>query len=469
MLRRLLLVLLLLSTVWTFAEEPAAQKDLTFVKAPKALAAGAVTSDWLSFLGPTHNAICPETQLLKKFGPDGPPLVWQMSRGSGYASPAIQGDKLVYIHRVGKENLVVCLNPETGKQLWKFSNPTTYRDRYGYNDGPRSSPVIDGDIVYIYTQEGKLFALKMADGKEVWNKDLNTEFKIQANFFGVGTTPLIEGDKLIINVGAPDGPCVIGLNKLTGEKVWGANANGWGPSYASPTPATIHGKRRVLVFAGGESRPATGGLICLDPENGKVDFTESWRSESYESVNAATPVVIENQIFVTASYDTGGLMITVNPDFTHKVEWKSEGFGCHITTPLVKNGYLYGFDGRHTQNSQLVCFEWKTGKEMWRKTLEWEEKMQVNGQERKFPQTPGRGELILVDGQVLCTGENGHLLWLDLSPEGVKEISRTWMFASPESWTPPVISRGLLYICQNHADMAKGTEPRLLCFDLRGE
>jgi outer membrane protein assembly factor BamB len=464
---RIALSLLALFSFSILAGEAAS--DLTFVKAPKPLPAGAVTSDWLSFLGPTHNATCPETKLLKKFGLEGPPLVWELKRGSGYASPAIQGEKLIYIHRVDNNNIVVCLHPETGKEIWRYLNPTQYKDRYGYNNGPRSSPVIDGDFVYLYTQDGVLIALKMADGKEVWQKDLNKEYKIEPNFFGVGTTPVIEGDKIIINVGAADGPCVIGLNKLTGEKIWGANANGWGPSYASPTPATIHGKRRVLVFAGGESRPATGGLVCLDPENGKVDFTQSWRSDSYESVNCASPVVQDNQIFITASYETGGMMITVNPDFTHKVEWKSDGFGSHMTTPVVKDGYLYGFDGRHTQNSQLVCFEWKTGKEIWRKTVEWEEKLKVRGQERVIPQTPGRGELILVDGHVLCTGENGHLLWLDLTPQGPTVLSRTWMFTSPESWTPPVISRGLLYICQNHADMAKGTEPRLLCFDLRGE
>ena len=468
--RLFLLVGLWVLGFWAHAADVPPNPDLTFHKAPKPLPAGAVTTDWPHFLGPLQNATSTETKLLKKFGPEGPPLVWEMKRGSGYTSPVIQGERLVYFHRMGAENIVECMHPETGARLWRFSAPTKYRDRYGYNDGPRSSPVIDGDFVYIYTQEGVLYALKLASGEVVWKKDLTAEYKIDQNFFGVGTTPLIESAALIINIGAPNGPCVLGLNKLTGEKLWGADANGWGPSYSSPVPATIHEKRRVLVFAGGESRPATGGLICLDPVTGKVDFTFPWRSESYESVNAASPVVFNDQVFITCSYDTGGVMLTVKPDFTCEVAWKAAGFGSHFTTPLVKDGYVYGFDGRHQQNSELVCYEWKTGKEQWRKLLEWDDKVSVKGREQSYHMTPGRGELLQVDGQVLATGENGHLLWLELSPQGAKEISRSWLFVSPESWTPPIVSHGLLYISQNHGDMTKeGASPRLLCFDLRGE
>ncbi len=117
-------------------------------RAPRSLASDAVTHDWTSFLGPTHNGVSTETRLSRTLPP---PLVWELPTGSGYASPAIAGDRLVYLHRVGDEEIVECLHPETGATHWRLRYPSAYRDRYGYNNGPRSSPVIDGAGERAYT------------------------------------------------------------------------------------------------------------------------------------------------------------------------------------------------------------------------------------------------------------------------------------------------------------------------------
>lgn len=442
--------------------------EVKFHAKPKLLAAGAVTHDWLSFLGPTHNAIATETKLLKKWPATGPALVWEFNRGTGYASPAISGERLVYLHRVGDEEVVECLRAEDGARFWQFKYPTAYTDRYGFNNGPRSSPVIDGERVYTFGAEGKLHCLKLQTGQIFWKRDLVSEFKIQQNFFGVGSTPLIEGEYLLINLGAPGGPGVAAFDKKTGKLVWSADDE-WGPSYASPVPAVVHGKRRVFVFAGGESRPPTGGLLCIDPANGKLDFRFPWRSTTAESVNASNPVVVGNQVFISASYDTGGALLDIQPDFTHKVAWKSGDFGTHWMTSVHKDGYLYGFEGRHLQNAALVCFEVKTGKEMWRQTPQWEETVTANGQPRKMTVGSFRGSLLWVDGNFLCLGEVGHLQWLDLTPQGYKELARAWLFAGQETWSLPVLSRGLLYVNQNVKDTMHNTGPRLLCYDLRGK
>ena len=134
---------------------PRPNPDVTFRSKPKPLPPDAVTHDWKSFLGPTHNAISTETKLLPKFPRKGPKLVWEMKTGEGYSSPAIAGTRLVYLHRVGNEERVECLHPETGERYWKFPYPTKYRDRYGYSSGPRASPVIDGDYVYTYGAQGQ--------------------------------------------------------------------------------------------------------------------------------------------------------------------------------------------------------------------------------------------------------------------------------------------------------------------------
>jgi len=153
---------------------PAPQKnsDVTFRAAPKPLPAGAVTHDWASFLGPTHNAVSTETKLLQKWPAGGPKLVWEMKKGTSYTSPAISGDRLVYFHRVGNEERVECLRRDTGERYWQFSYATQFEDRYGYNNGPRASPVIDGDRVYTYGAEGKLHCLKLETGQLYWKRHL---------------------------------------------------------------------------------------------------------------------------------------------------------------------------------------------------------------------------------------------------------------------------------------------------------
>ena len=432
---------------------------------PKALARDAVTSDWASFLGPSHNAVSRETRLSRKLPP---PLIWEFPKGTGYTSPAIVRDRLVFMHRVADEEIVECLHPETGASRWRFRYATAFEDRYGYNNGPRSSPVIDVENGRVYTlgAEGKLHCLDVASGKVTWKRDLQREYKVPQDFFGTASTPLLEGQHLIINVGAPGGPTVAGLDKTTGREVWRAGRE-WGPSYASPVPATMHGKRRVFVFAGGESSPPSGGLMSIDPETGKVDFSFSFRSRSFESVNASCPVVFDNKVFISASYRTGGALVEVRPDFTHRVVWTTQEFGLHFNTAIYRDGYLYGFDGRNEPDASLACVDAATGKVIWRETPEWTDTIEMRGTSREQLTGTYRGSLMAVDGAFLCLGEMGHLLWMNLTPKGYQEISRAWLFPARESWTLPALSRGLLYVAQNTRDLVRGTGPRLLCYDLR--
>jgi outer membrane protein assembly factor BamB len=395
-----------------------------------------------------------------------PPLLWEFAKGTGYASPAVAGEHLVFMHRLGNEEIVECLQPETASSQWQFRYATAFEDRYGYNNGPRSSPVIDGERVYTVGAEAKLHCLELGSGKVIWKRDLRSEYKIPQDFFGTSSTPLVEGGFLIVNVGAPGGPCVVGLDKATGREAWRAGKE-WGPSYASPVPAVVYGRRRVFVFAGGESNPPTGGLMSIDPATGKVDFTFPWRSRSYESVNASCPVVFDNKVFVSASYRTGSALVEVRPDFTHRLVWTMQDFGLHFNTAIYRDGYLYGFDGRNEPDASLACVAAASGKVVWRETPEWTETYEAPGGRGSQVLGTYRGSLLAADGQFLCLGEMGHLLWMDLTPKGYRQVSRTWLFAARESWALPVLSRGLLYVVQNTRDMLQGTNPRLLCYDLR--
>ncbi|MDF1661991.1 MAG: PQQ-like beta-propeller repeat protein [Planctomycetota bacterium] len=449
------------------AQEATKKPTIKLFKKASPLSKNAKTHNWTSFLGPTHNAVSTESKILFQWPKEGPGLVWRMEKGNGYSSPAISGEHLVYFHRVNNSEVVVCLNPETGAFRWQLPYPTTYKDRFGYSNGPRTSPVIEGDRVFTFGAQGKLKALELRTGKVLWARDLHKEFKVKTGFFGVAATPLVTENGLIINLGAPKANMVC-LDKSNGKTKW-STGDKWGASYASPVPATLHGKKRLLIFAGGESTPPHGGLICLDPKNGQIDSRFSWRSKSTESVNAANPIVIGNKVFITASYKTGGALLSFSEDLKIiKADWTTKNFGAHFNTPVHHKGYLYGFDGRHIRTSELVCFRVTDGKEMWRETLTWKDTITRNGGTQEIEMNPARGTLLKVGERFLCLGEFGHLISLDLSDKGPKVISRKKLFFAPETWSVPVLSRGLLYVSQ-HSQSRDSKTPALYCYDLRGK
>ncbi len=432
--------------------EPEAFERLTSHSAPKPLNAEAVTADWPRFLGPAHDLHSPETHLLKTWPDSGPTAIWEVKRGSGHAPAVVAGDYLVLFHEMDSREVIECLQPETGKRHWRFDYPVRLGSSYGQTDAPRAPAVIDGDggLVFVVGVRGDLHCLQLATGEVVWKKNLTAEFGESPFFFGRGSCPLVLGDQLIVNSGGR--ACVASLNKRTGELIWSAE-HPWHASYASPVPATIHGKERVLVFAGGMTDPPIGGLLSLDPAAGKIDDALPWRARMFASVNAASPVAVGNAVFVTEAYTEGGAMFEFSPEGKGKLRWQASRFGSQITTPVAHDGYLYGFHGSSQSGTELVCYDAKSGQEMWRNGLVVE-----TAQGRALP---GRGSLLHADGAFLCTGAQGTLLWLDLSPDGVNILAKAQLFRAPETWGAPALSRGLLFINQN----ALGS--RLVAYDLR--
>ena len=253
-----------------------------------------------------------------------------------------------------------------------------------------------------------------------------------------------------MNIGGENNVSCIALDPATGAELWRARHE-WGASYASPIPATIHGRQCVVVFAGGESRPAAGGMLCIDPKTGAILSAAPHRPSLVESVSASSPVVVDNQVFITESYGAGGALIEIAPDFSATVRWKAKRFGAYFMTPVAKDGLLFGFDGQHQRLAELVCYELASGRELWRDDLD-----------GKFQ----RANLLAVDGAFLCLGENGNLAWLELSATGAKTHAIATLFHAPETWSLPALSNGLLYICQN-APGDGGTKPRIICYDMR--
>ncbi len=442
--------------------------ELRFFAPPRPLHAEAVTEDWPGFLGPRRDCHCRETHLLKRWPKGGPKIVWQMFRGEGYASPAVAGDHLVFTHRQRDQVFIDCLQASTGKRFWRFAYPCNYRGRYIRDGGPRATPEIHSTRVFVHGVDGKLFCLELGTGRVIWRRDTKTEFTGDDDFFGVVSTPLLLGDSLIQNVGAPDGPCVAAFDLASGKLLWGAGTR-WGPSCASPISGLIHGRRRLFVLAGGKSRPPTGGLLVLDPSSGQIDFEYPFRSRTYESVNASTPTLSEDSVFLSSSYGVGSHLLTLDAKGGHRLAWKNRRIGLQFSNAVLQGGQLYMVDGIPDRAGAVVCLDPKTGKELDRSDLYWDETLSIDGKPRTISMSIGEGSLTHADEAFLCLGDNGHLLWLKATPKGTEILARSWLFKARECWTPLVISRGLLYACQNNRERFGGERSRLICYDLRGE
>ena len=446
---------------------------------PHLLQENAIVSDWPCFLGPSHDGISPETKINDYLDQPSPgqayPIpLWSVTKGESYAAPSIKNDLLILFHRIQDNEVIECLAATNGDLFWSYRYPTTYRDRFNYLNGPRAAPAIDEDRVYTCGAQGMLHCFDLNTGHLYWQRNLLKEFEADEGFFGFTPSPLIEKGMLIINLGGKRGGTAVAFDKYRGTLKWICDDQ-WDRSYATPVISTMHGKRILFVFAGGMSEPPVGGLLGLDPESGKIHFRQPWRSPRYFSANASSPVVSGNRVFVSSSYDIYGAMMEIQPDLTATFAYTTRNYASHWMTPILRNGYLYGFF-----NNILVCMEWQTGNLVWKQIVKLggnnnEPDSQKSQPGRKFGadqyrEPPGSkgfgfGSLIWADNRFICLGETGLLAWLDLSPKGCRIISSCRLFSAGQTWTAPVLSRGLLYINQNLP--SQENQPRLLCYDIR--
>jgi outer membrane protein assembly factor BamB len=420
--------------------------------------------DWPCFLGPTGDSVSTEKGILKPWPAGGPRIVWERGIGIGYAMPSIARGRLFLFDRVRNRNRLRCWKAETAEPLWLFEYPTNYRDSYNYNGGPRCCPVVDDDRVYVHGPEGMLYCVRVRDGKLVWKVDTRAEFGVIQNFFGVGSTPVVEGGLLLVQVGgSPRGSATVAIEDLKGngsglvafDKYTGKvkyRTTDELASYASPVLTTIGKRRWCLLFA-------RGGLVGLNPADGKVDFHYPWRSNLLESVNASNPVVVGNRVLISECYGVGSALLEVRPGgykevWTDRNKGRRKSLMTHWMTPMHADGHVYGSSGRHMEEADLRCVDLATGKVMW-----------------KEPNLT-RCSLLLVDGHFVCLGEDGWLRLLRVNPKKYEEVSSVQLRPAgkdgkpdPDArpllqepcWAAPILANGLMYV--------RGRD-RLVCLEL---
>src|SRR5437667_6516264 len=254
--------------------------------------------DWPQFLGPHRNGTSDQTGLLDRWPTNGVPIRWEKQIGTGYSAPPVKGDRLVLHHRAGEEEIVECLDAARGESRWRYAYASQFVDPYGYNNGPRCTPLLTADRAYTFGAEGKLLCLELGTGKLLWQHDTGKEWDVPPAFFGVGSSPILEGDLLLVMVGGQPNCGMVAFDAKTGKTVWenvgeknwqGAPMIGWPgepkvewkprdkqASYSTPVAATVNGRRQIFCLM-------RQGVVSLDPTNGNVHSSFWFRSRAEES------------------------------------------------------------------------------------------------------------------------------------------------------------------------------------------
>ena len=376
-------------------------------------------ADWPQFLGPTRNATYAGTDLADGWPKDGPPIAWQRKVGSGWAGPVAAGGKVILFHRVAAQEVVECLDAQTGKELWKQPFATAYVDGFGFDNGPRATPCIADGRVFVFGANGNLHALDFATGKPLWSVDARQDFGADKGFFGFASSPLVEGKALLVNLGGKSGKGIAAFDTATGKVLWTAHDEE--ASYSSPIAATIGGQRHALLFARHK-------LVSLDPANGQVRFAFPWGPKMHASVSAAVPVVSGDVVFIAAGYGAGAAALRVKAGGVEKLWSGEEQLTAQYVTPVLRDGFLYGFEGRVDTGPtpELRCVELATGKVRW------------------STDQVAHGGIILAGGDLFITTDKGELVRVAAEPKGFQEKGRAQVLGF-EGRAQPALADGLLF------------------------
>jgi len=391
----------------------------------------AAVADWPQWRGPARDGVAMGATLPKAWPKELKP-VWRVEVGEGHSSPVIVGERVVLMARQGEEEVTLCLEVRSGRQVWRDAYRAPYKlraDARSHGKGPKATVTVSDAKVYAFGITGILNCLELQTGKVVWRKDFSGEYKKTYPLYGTANSPLIEGDLCILGVGGHNDGAVVAFNKDTGAVVW--RVRGEGPSYSSPVAADIAGRRQVIALT--QTR-----LVGLVPKTGEVLWEVPFKT-AYD-MSAVTPVVHKDMV-VYGGYQKPTVAVRVRKEgggvVTEEV-WSAKELRMNMNSPVAGDGHLYGLS--QTRGGHLVCVNLDDGKTVWK--------------------SPGRlGKylsMILVDDRILALDTRGNLRVVAASPPGYKELTRLRVSESP-TWAHLGLSGSRLYVKD---------KTHLACFDL---
>ena len=381
----------------------------------------AQAADWANWRGPTRDGISTETGWKLTSGEA--KKLWTAQVGMGCSAVHVSNGRAYTQGNKNETDTVFCFDAVTGKELWKHSYPCPLQPKF-WEGGTLATPTVDGDRVYTISKVGDLFCFEAATGKIVWQKNLEKDFGGKMPTWGFAGSPLILKDQLLVETGAEAGS-VVALEKATGKLVW---RGGKGPAgYGTIQPFNLAGKDYLAVFTG-------VSLAILEQNSGKE--IASYPFKTKYDVNAVTPIISGDKIFIAAGYNHGSALVKFTGSALEKV-WENNKMKNHFNSCVLVKGFLYGFD-----ENDLACMELATG------TIKWSQK------------GIGKASLILADGKLLILSEKGDLITAEPSPESFKEIARAKALTY-KCWCVPVLANGRIYCKNNSGD--------LVCVDVSGK
>ena len=366
--------------------------------------------DWPNWGGPEHDLNLRLGSLIAEWPEDGLPVEWTRDIGIGFSSMSVAGGRMMAMGHVDGNEHVWCLNAGSGEVYWKHTYPCGLIDNL-HEGGPCSTPTIDGSLVYTLGKEGQLFCLNIADGRVVWQKDLQQDLEVKVPEWGFSSSARILGKQLILEAGR-----VVSYDKTNGVKLWQTELHDAG--YGSA--ATFDDQGRTLL-----ATLDCNGLRILNSVDGTEVAFKEWKSP-YQT-NSTTPIIIGDTIFVSTGYKVGCGLFRFRNDSLEPI-YVSREMRNHFSNSVHQDGYFYGFDGdsHSSRNVTLTCLEAATGKSVWKQ------------------RGLGCGSLMIVDGRLLALSDQGDLVLVEASPGGYKELARA-PFLEGRCWTVPIVSGGRVY------------------------
>ena len=370
--------------------------------------------DWPQWRGPTRDGVWRETGIAEILPQNNGGLlsaVWEYPISAGYSGPTVAQGRVFVTDRVREpvqQERIHCVNMTTGKREWMHAYDCMYQG-VGYEAGPRASVSIDEGLAYALGSMGDLHCLNVELGEVVWRRDLLQEYQVEMPIWGISASPLVYQDRLIVHIGGQDAG-LVALDKKTGKELWKALPDK--ASYSAPVIHSFHGKTVVVAWT-------ADSVSLLAPDTGKVHARYAF-PPSRMAIGAATPVVDGDRIFVSSFYD-GSLMLRVTPELGLEKVWREIGASetntkalhCMISTPIFEGGYLYGVDSY----GELRCLNANTGERIWEDLT-------------AVPKARWSCiHLVRREGRCWMFNERGQLVVAELSPKGLKEISRAAIIA----------------------------------------
>jgi outer membrane protein assembly factor BamB len=382
-------------------------------------------ADWPHYRGPNYDGISSEAGWSSTWPASGPKELWKREIGAGFATMSISKGRVYATGNIDDQDILYCLDAETGKEIWKTSYPCPLLNK-NHEGGPCATPTVEGDAVYTLSKNGDAIRFKVSTGDIVWHKRLNKDLGFKHPTWHFSSSPLLIDNLVILNVGTYG----VALNKADGSLVWQNGKNACG--YSTGVPCTLGGQKCVAMAVSQE-------VVGLNPTTGKVLWKFPWKTAYV--INSSDTIISGDTVFISTGYNKGCGLYKIDGSNVTQI-WQNRNMRNHINCSVLWQGYIYGFDGQVGGGGKLTCLDFKTGQKKWAQS------------------GMATGSLMIADGKLIVLGERGKLVIAEASPQGYKELASAQILPKTKCWTMPVLANGKIY-----ARSAAGT---LVCVDVGG-